>query len=546
MTTHRPLSNRARMLPSRLGILALLAATSLYSIAYACLAPMRLLVTKVFDDAGYYFEIAHNIVSGHGISFDSLHPPNGVQPLWLILILPLEAFSRLSPEIVYRAGLVFQIALLALAFWLLERELGHWFAPRVRLLAIAMMLFTVFLPAVNGMESAILILTLVLLFAYGRRGDVFGRDDPRAAYAFGLIAGLVALARLDMIFLLAAVGLASLLAPARSGSRASARGETRARFERTAAIGAGVSTLVAPYLAFNWITTGHLMPISGALKTSFPAIAHSGSLIARFGARHLLFLAIGAFALAITAARALRVRSAGDRRFDYFDGSVAVASLAMLLHAAYSFAFMNWAVFRWHFIWYGLAAGLALCRPIASWTRTLRADRAPWIHAPVLAAVLLVGGLETYRKDFPKPAYDWHQAAYDAARWARTHTPKNAIFAMNDAGIFGFFSERPVVNLDGVANNLAYQDALRAKRLGAYLRDSGVQYIVDHNAGKHVDVDHYRATQYDVLSHRYHVVSDPITLRRADEVFRGPTYQHEGRYDVACIIWKLPHADLVR
>ena len=43
----------------------------------------------LYDDSFYAFKIAQNIASGHGATFDGVHPTNGFQPLYVFLLVPL-------------------------------------------------------------------------------------------------------------------------------------------------------------------------------------------------------------------------------------------------------------------------------------------------------------------------------------------------------------------------------------------------------------------------------------------------------------------------
>jgi len=515
-------------------ILAILAVASIAAILYVCFRDMERLVSRTFDDACYYFKIAQNLVQGHGVSFDGVHPTNGFQPLWPILLLPLFAVLQASPETMFRACLLFQIGLLALSAWTLDRALREFVSGRTRLLAMIAFIVLVFDPAINGMESAILIFLLVSLFRFGQSKRVFEEPRARSALGFGLLLGLVVLARLDTVFILVALAAATAIEIVRGPERP-ARAATRFAW-----ICLGAALLVAPYLLSNRMTTGHWMPISGLLKSSFPAISRGGSLLERFGVRHLAFLAVGLAALVTLAPRAFRSRGGGPA---YVDASLCVGALAMILHALHSYLFMTWAVFRWHFIWYGLLAIVALARASETLLALAPAPSRRLVHAAAAALLLATGAYESYRREIQDSSYNWHRAAYDAASWARAHTPEHAMFAMHDAGVFAYFSQRAVINLDGVVNDLEYQERLRERHLRTYLANNHVGYLVSHEAGKTMNVRSYTAAHLRVLSRLYSVWSDALTLRRSDEVYRGPIYRLDRRYDVACIIWRLEPED---
>ena len=70
------------------------------------------------------------------------------------------------------------------------------------------------------------------------------------------------------------------------------------------------------------------------------------------------------------------------------------------------------------------------------------------------------------------------QNQLEAARWLEANTPPEARIGSFNAGILGYFSDRTVVNLDGVVN----EDAYRARRYGLtrpYVCEQEIRYLVD-------------------------------------------------------------------
>jgi hypothetical protein len=133
----------------------------------------------------------------------------------------------------------------------------------------------------------------------------------------------------------------------------------------------------------------------------------------------------------------------------------------------------------------------------------------------------------------------WQVASYKAALWAREHTEPEDIFALKDAGNFGYFSERRVVNLDGLVNNLEYQDVLNSRRLLEYFRQNHVKYLVLHgtiDSNPRVFENDYDRDSVAFRSLLYGTMSDPIPLRKCDEVYRLP-YEHPSRDEF--VIWDI-------
>jgi hypothetical protein len=77
--------------------------------------------------------------------------------------------------------------------------------------------------------------------------------------------------------------------------------------------------------------------------------------------------------------------------------------------------------------------------------------------------------------------YPQQKDMYQAALWMRDHLPPNARIGAFNAGINSYWSERQVVNLDGV-NNHGIFDALKQKQLWNYIETQNIQYICDFDS----------------------------------------------------------------
>lgn len=67
----------------------------------------------------------------------------------------------------------------------------------------------------------------------------------------------------------------------------------------------------------------------------------------------------------------------------------------------------------------------------------------------------------------------------DAAKWLETNLRQDEIASSFNTGIMGFFSQRRVVNLDGIMNASA-RTALEQRMLSRLMRTSGIRYYVDY------------------------------------------------------------------
>jgi hypothetical protein len=510
----------------------LLAATGALVGIFVLVADFELILAIIPDDAGYYFGIAENVAGGTGETFDGLSATNGYQPLWMYLLAAAYRIRSAAPETMYRSVLLLQTVILAAAAVLLYRWCARFFPPRIVLPGAMIFLVLVMMPAVNGMESAVLVTLLAVLVVLGWKLRVCELSPFARDLLFGMTAGVVVLARLDLIFLPVVVCALCLW-------RGIVGVADRGGYVRKAvAIGLGTTLIVSPYLLRNYLAYGRIMPVSGALKSSFPRVTPSGYGFSRMALYDRAALAV---ALVYLAWAAVRVRRRGAAApLDYFEMTVAILSATVLLHFLHTVLFMKWAVFRWHFLVYSFTASLALCVPAARFfggAAFARRRRAYWACVAALAVCCC---LVVNREYGGRSTEVWGVHSYRAACWAREHTEADAVFAMKDAGNFGYFSRRSVINLDGVVNSLSYQEAIRERRLNAYLSEMNVTYLVQHAFWGRDDINGgtYEEFETTYTSHLYGTESDPVSLRREWEVYRSEPY-FDGRYRTVFLIWKL-------
>jgi hypothetical protein len=501
-------------------------------VQFALLDDVPHLLSRIADDASYYTTIARNVASGRGATFDGLHPTNGFHPLWLLMLVPLFLLHG-TPETMIRLVTLLQTILLSFAYLVFLHTQRRLFSPPAAALSAILFVPLVFLPSINGMETALLILTLVILYAYGFHISQLGFNWRRATL-LGVIVGFVLLTRLDMVFIpLALFGC---------GVRYALVRETRDRaIVMTAVCGLAAAIVVAPYVALNYWKFAAVMPISGALKSSFPHLAlnqYTVPRIASMGIANLVFAALAIARALWSIAGMARARHRPDSQF--YTTATTVFAWAIALHFLFNVFFMKAGAFGWYFVPYRLFAVVAVSGLLEVASRSAVMVARPSLFG-LTAATLCVGVVarDQTRDAFPLNG-EWHTPVYAAAVWAREHTPADAVFAMSDCGHFAFFSTRRVINLDGLVNNMDFQRTLTQHRLGQYLRDNHVAFLVQHAVHSRNDVI---AHQYDSLelyfpSWRFDGLGDSISVTEQSEVYRSAPFV-DGSYPSVLVIWSL-------
>ena len=388
------------------------------------------------------------------------------------------------------------------------------------------------------MESPLLVLLAVVVVYFHAQNGALDRWSKWHCVGFGALLGGVLLARLDSVFWLIGIFATLILM---SGSNDGRSMGTRLR--RSSWIGLTCVAVMVPYLAGNYLAYGHLTPISGALKSSFPVPGYYLPAWTLWGEASVLVLVavILSIACLIWEFGPWQRTVVGPLR-----GPACAMAIGVLLHVGYEAFFMKWGVYPWHFALEHFAVCLLLpylCLRIAS---VLPPGLRRWAIGGIGAIAVILASTASaaviYR-EWIKIGGSWGSMAYQAAQWVKGDLPDNAVIAMGDAGTMGFFSDRPVVNLDGLVNSFDYQEAIKNGRFREFLRNSGVNYYAQVSFLGHPGVISGEYSDYPVFSYSplYEKRAEEFRLARSDEVYRLPYYS-DGP-DVL-VIWRIPPEDL--
>lgn len=424
--------------------------------------------TAAADDAYFYLTVARNAALGQWSSFDGTTITNGFHPLWAILLVPLFEIAA-NEDAAWRVALLACCLLHAISLQLLWRLLVRWVSLPAACVGTACYVLFAMVPGwylgEGPLAMAAFLCFVARLLAVAHAGDVLARP-ARAGATLGLCAAAVGLARLDAILPVAA-GLGWLALTGRRERRV------------VAAVAVCVLVLVVgAYLTSNVLVHGHWLPISGALKSSFPQLSPINYPLASPKWYRLLLplLVVLAFVgwRGWTARRATPGTAAIDR-------PLGALTAGFLVFYGYELLFQkdaDYGLYSWHFAVATNFAALLAGRLFAAVVASPR-----WQHSagPALLLVALVVVGNRYGR---VPSVDATLAdAYRIARWLDEHLPERAVVATTDPGLVAYFGKRPTISLDGLINDFEFQEVLRDRRLVAYLEQKGVTHLVVRDRG---------------------------------------------------------------
>lgn len=436
------------------------------------------------DDAYYALAIARSLARGEGPSASAEILTNGFQPLFVFLATPLFALFEPSPDAGLRLGLALSGAFGALnvaLVGLVARQLAHRHAQEAGLLAA---LFWAVSPvavagAFTGLETS-LALSAALVLVLVWRPLLAG--ERRSWIGAGLACGFALLARVDLVFLVALLGVMGL-----------ARGRGRS-VGAAALVAAGV---VAPWWLWSTLHFGSPVPGSGAavrlivadhqalyLEPSFQVGWAAGTVLGGpFAELDVVRDALarsswgGAVAFALVLAALLGAAGWLARR----ERSAGAALFAHGVTLLFFYAFVVPAVWFFPRYLHSVAALIAMGAGVllaAAGHATLRRGAAAALA--VLAAIALAPDFVARPSGSRDTGIDGAKGYRDVALRLLPLLPEGARLASMQTGALGYYAgdEVTVFNLDGVVDARARRATMQG-RLVDHARERGVTHFAD-------------------------------------------------------------------
>jgi len=425
-------------------------------IALALLVPPCVWLARSFpslifeDDAYFYLQIAWNVATGHGSSFDGLHVTNGYHLLWSGLLVPLAWSCHVLG--LGKLGLVAA----ATATAIVMAVLSVWSAfddPYERMLGL-----TFFVLCGLTMESVVL--TALLLVAV----RALRRELRLTPLSFGVVCALVPLARIDFSFVVPTLAL--LL------GRAEGAASPRPRLALVAVLGTCAGLGIQ--LGLEQLLFGSWSSVSSAYKTDL-ARARGGLALLTLNlgstGNRLRLLALAV--LALLAARPARDRAPGAAR-------TALLALGVIMAPVVVHLFLS--ELR---DWYVMASLLLALLLASRGGAPLRLRRATCAGLSLMLLGASAAYLVLMRHDMVRTARFIEEAR-------RVLSPTDRIYQVDGSGFTGFLLNATVVNGDGLVNSWDYRRRLRADALQGYLTELGATHVITNEPTRdRTLVDHH-------------------------------------------------------
>lgn len=432
----------------------------------AVVSPIGFLINFAHDDSFFYLKTADNLVLGFGSTFDRINPTNGYHPLWLILVAGLfkvaHLFVEATPELLFRWVFILHFFICSLIIMIVRRVLEIIYpkplALHTLILFICFNMIFVFIRDV-GMENVIacLLISFYLLF---KSKEISGGDYfiPKSVALVMLF-----LARIDFLFTI----IPSIIL---SDTFVSPPSVKKKNFAIPIVM---VSLSALFYFTFNYILFGSPLTVSAIIKSSFPRILFFQNIdgftspavfFNQFSKLAILIFIILLFPLF----NRLIPKDKNLRSFDYFVFGLSLGALAFCL---FNLTFNFEGLTQWYLTIPIFISGFLLFSFINHYRSMY----------PYVLALLLIDLASVFFLTRVKHL-KWESTYIFSKKLNEFTDPSDKILQIDGSGVVGFFSERMVINGDGLINSFEYLNILKNHRLDSYLKNMEVKYYATYSA----------------------------------------------------------------
>ena len=437
----------------------------------ACIIP-ALLRPEHFpsDDSFFYLQVASNIFAGFGPTFNRITMTNGFHPLWQFCCAGVFFFSGGNKDMALLIiCIVQQLMFLGIVYYLFLLngllKLRYWY------LSAPILMFFFLSTGLYASEAHLHCLLLLMLTYYFSREVLSPTDSTIRWMTIGILSGLLFLARLDGIFILLAIaGIAGWKITHSIGGR---------RYQLLLAAAVPAIMLAVPYLAYNYFSFGHFVPISGAIKSTFPRIVANVDAIKGIGdfatAAAIVGLIVGAFSGLNKGRRTIFI----------------VLSAGSILLAGYLIFFTDGNT-RWP--WYYISGIIVISLLTALFFEFAagvifrnRANNKTAIALIIYTCLLAFASFRAWEKYsngdshgqllFQSAAKTDKKWQIEIALWLKDNLPRHTnIFVYDWPGMIAYYSDMNILSTDGLISDYAYNDALKQEGISTFLRKKNVHY----------------------------------------------------------------------
>lgn len=412
------------------------------------------------DDSFFYIKTAYNFSAGFGSTFDRVDITNGYHPLWFLVLslyfFILNFFLNFTPELYYRLTVILILVInffTVYSLFLFFKNSNNNDSGRQILLFVP--LFLTFVAIRDfGMETHLLCLITSIYLLVKSREVSSGKNS----YTYkGILLALIFLTRIDYLFTVIPVLIISDMIV------------TPLQYRKKYLYVSLLSLLIVASLYFssNWIFFKEILPVTAKVKSTFPETLffHNIGKLLEPGAFSNQFIKTVYTSGVIVLFLLLSLKEKFKKTFDKTDYFLFGVCCACFVYLLLNILINKHALKEWYVAFPAFVSSLLLVRMIILFPKV-------YYFSLIIFISMFIFMFCVTRIQNPK----WNSAYYYSKEINKNTTDEDRIFMIDLSGIIGFFSERKIINGDGLINSYEYQEYLSSNNLTKYFTDRKIDY----------------------------------------------------------------------
>lgn len=439
----------------------------LVTVLFFIQSPLNNLFIYFLDDSYFYLKIAQNIALGFGSTFDRVNLTNGYHPLWLILLsgyyLLTEFLTKSNPENFLRAVCILHFTLYLISI-LAVKKIWDTINPNSKNNTIVFIFCVISLLLVFlrdfGFETHLACL-LISVYILIKAIEIFREEKFLLLKSMTLI--FLFLTRTDYIFsVIPVIILFEVLHCLKEQ-----------RLKYSAALIMPVVIVAIIYLCFNYSHFGNIQTTSSYLKSGFPnflLFQNLSGLIFQSSYNQIVKLLFLIISFILFCFMMCRTKESSKKKI--FDTFLLYLGVSALLNVLIHLTFNKTGIAVWY-------ATVPAFIGIILFLRFMQDISKYYFPVSLSLTVVLIFYFYFFRIDKSDTNTFF---SYEYAKKLKEVTNVNdKIFQFDISGTIGFFSERNIINGDGLVNSFEYIQAIENGRLSVFLKDKKINYYSMHS-----------------------------------------------------------------
>lgn len=440
--------------------------------------PIKYLIHFTSDDTYFYLKVAYNLATGKGSSFDGINLTNGYHPLWLFVLsiyfFFIKFISNYNPEGLLRLTFILSTIINCLSIYILIKIIKQLNIIKSNYSKIGFLFLSISFNFfyLIGTEQNLLIF-LFLLYLYAMINDADGLKNYSRLKI--IVPSLLFLTRIDLGLIL---GITLIIFEFQETTDKKILWSlliiiiTVLLYSLSNFIFFGTYSSVSSLYKFNINILENLKffptPLSNPIDFSLLLIFILNGVIYWFDRR-------------TNKSNAARI----------FEMMYFVSALFLIFH----FLFNRLGTREWYYI-FPIFISLIL---LFIYIERKKLERLAFY----LSGIIMIIYFTIFRINY----YN-HNSAYDfAKRIKEIVNMDEKVFQIDYSGLVGFFSERTIINGDGLMNNFEYYIILREGKLFEYLRRLNPDYLIFYSfdridKGDSISYNFYLFRDYKMVFHK--------------------------------------------